>query len=238
MEYPDSCSPYNAPVYSEPLNILFEMYGFISTFRLYPTSFKIGELNKDSYHRHIFVNGFLDNAEIDTGKGNFYIIQLFDREKPQMKDFDKFIGDFLSVLKKTGKYEDAVIIIMSDHGFVPGPKPNYGSKIEQTLKVYSVPFAIKTPGTGQGKLYDYEAQSIDIAPTLLAQLLTAEEYGRLKFDGVDVLRKRPQRAHYINFDKQDLMYKLEDKEGIKPGLIEVPLSQVKATLSHQEQGSP
>jgi len=34
------------------------------------------------------------------------------------------------------------------------------------------------------------------------------------------------------------MYKLEDKEGLKPGLIEVPLTQVKVTLSNQEQRSP
>jgi hypothetical protein len=48
----------------------------------------------------------------------------------------------------------------------------------------------------------------------------------MKFDGVDVLRNRPQREHYINFNKKDLMYKLLDLEGGKPGLVEVPLSNV------------
>ncbi|MGV7220603.1 MAG: sulfatase-like hydrolase/transferase [Nitrospinales bacterium] len=223
IERPESCSPYNAPVYSEPLKILVEMYAFISTFRLYPISFEIGELNKDSYHRHIFVNGFLDRIKTDPGKENFYIIQLFDREASQILEFDNFFGDFVEILKKSNKYDDAIIIVMSDHGFVPGPKPNYGPEIEQTRKVFSVPFAIKTPGIGKGKLYQYQAQNIDIAPTLLRQILFEEEWKNLKFDGVDLLNNRPQREHYINLGQSGSLFKLKDLEGNQPGLVELPL---------------
>jgi len=232
MERPGSCHPYNVSVYSMPLKILFEMYGFISTFRLYPISFKIGELNSEDYDREIYTKGFLDKVASNSDKGNFYIIQTFDRKESQLKDFDSFFGDFLSLLKRKGYYEDALIIIMSDHGFVPGPKPNYGPFVEQTRKVYSVPFAIKTKGTGQGRLYGYQAQGIDIAPTLLARVLPDEELGPLEFDGVDLLRDRPQREHYINFDRKDIMYKLADMDGDKPGLVEVPLSRVRVSPLH------
>ena len=232
IERPDSCSPYNAPVYSEPLKILFEMYGFISTFRLYPISFKIGELNKDTYHRHIFVNGLMDRIKIDPAKEHFYIIQLFDREASQIPDFDNFFGDFVGVLKKTNKYDDAIIIVMSDHGFVPGLKPNYGTEIAQTHNIYRVPFAIKTPGTGKGKLYQYQAQNIDIAPTLLGQILSEEELKNLEFDGVDLLKNRPPREHYINLGQQGLLFKLLDSEGNNPGLIEVPLGKVRILSPH------
>jgi arylsulfatase A-like enzyme len=207
------------------------MYGFISTFRLYPLSFKIGELNEESYERETYTNSFLEQMETDKDKGSFFIIQLFDREKSQLKDFDNFLGDVLDVLKRTGKYDDSIILIMSDHGFIPGPKPNYGPFAEQSKKLYSVPFAIKTSETGQGRLYNYPAQSIDIAPTLLAQILSPKELESMKFDGVDVLRNRPQREHYINFNKKDLMYKLLDMDGgSKPGLVEAPLSEVIAAL--------
>jgi uncharacterized membrane protein len=227
IEHPDSCSPYNATVYTEPLKILLEMYAFISTFRLYPISFKIGELNKDTYQRHIFVNGLLDRVKTDSAKENFYIVQLFDREASQLPDFDKFFGDFVDVLKKTKKYEDAIIIIMSDHGFVPGPKPNYGPEIEQTRDVYRVPFAIKTPGTGKGKLFEYQAQNIDIVPTLLGQILSKKEWGSFDFDGVDLLMNRPSREHYINLGQDDFLYNFLDKDGNKPGLVEIPLSEIK-----------
>jgi len=234
IEYPDSCTPYNAPVYSEPLKILLEMYGFISTFRLYPISFKIGELNKNTYHRQIFVNGFLNKIRTDSNKGNFYIIQLFDREESQISDFDEFFGDFVENLKNFEKYDDAIIIVMSDHGFVPGPKPNYGSEIEQTREVYSVPFAIKMVGRGKGNLFDYQAQNIDIVPTLLGQILPEKEWAGFNFDGVDLLKNRPLREHYINLGQNEFLYKLLDIKGNKPGLIEIPLNEVRISLSHKE----
>ena len=238
IEQPDSCSPYNAPVYSEPLKILLEMYAFISTFRLYPISFKIGELNKDTYHRHIFVNGLLDKIKTDSAKGNFYIVQLFDREASQLSDFDEFIGDFVDALKKSNRYEDAIIIIMSDHGFVPGPKPNYGPEIEQTREVYSVPLAIKTAGTGNGKQYKYQAQNIDIVPTLLGQILSEQEWAGFDFDGVDLFKNRPSREHYINLGQNNFLYKFLDGEGREPGLLEIPLSEIKSLSPQQEKSAP
>jgi hypothetical protein len=238
IEQPDSCSPYNAPVYSEPLKIILEMYAYISTFRLYPISFKIGELNKDAYHRHIFVNGFLNKIKSDPEKENFYIIQLFDREKSQIPEFDRFFGDFVDNLKKTDKYDEAIIIFMSDHGFVPGPKPNYGPEIEQTRGVYSVPLAIKIAGTGKGNLYDYQAQNIDIVPTILGQILSEEEWVSFNFDGVDLLKNRPKREYYINLGQKNVLFKLMDMDGNKPGLIEVPLNEVKIPSPHQEKSAP
>jgi len=218
-------------LYSRPMKILFEMYAYISTFRLSPISFKIGEMNQKLYikslHRQRSVSVLLGGVKNDTGSNNFYVIQLFDRDEQQLKNFDKLMGDFLAGLKEKGQYEDAIIVIMSDHGFNPGPWPSYGVEAEPTWRLYKVPFAIKTPGAGAGKLHEYIAQSIDIAPTLLAQVLTAEEYGRLRFDGVDVLRQKPRRKHYINLGKKDVMYRLGGDKGGKPKLIEVPLSQIK-----------
>ncbi len=39
-------------------------------------------------------------------------------------------------------------------------------------------------------------------------------------------------AVHINFDKNDMMYKLVDLDGEKPGLIEAPLSQVLGSSPH------
>ena len=229
MDNPQSCSSASTLAYYQPMKILFEVYGFISTFKISRISFPIGRFHANTYRRSVFVDHFLEMAETDPDKGNFYIIQLFDREKPEIKEFDKFMGDFLDTLKKTGKYEDAIIVVMSDHGFVRDPSIVYGVPAKQIWPLYKVPFAIKTPGTGEGKLYQYKAQNIDIVPTLLARVLPAEEYSDLQLDGVDVLKNRPIREHYINFDKEDVMYRLDDSLGGEPKVIEVPLNQIRRT---------
>lgn len=231
-EYPESCflDSHNP----RSMKILFEMYAFISAFRLYPISFKIGELNNNlrglyelAQRRIKSVNALLSGIKNNTGSNNFYLLQLLDRSERQIKNFDKLMGDFLAALKEVGQYEDSVIVVMSDHGFNFEGDPKYGVTAEQTWPLYKVPFAIKTLGSGEGKLYDYEAQSIDIAPTLLARILPEKEYNLLSFDGVDVLRNRPPRKHYFNLNKKEVMYQLVDREGEEdPELIEVPLSQV------------
>jgi phosphoglycerol transferase MdoB-like AlkP superfamily enzyme len=208
------------------LKILLENFIDLSTFTLYPLNLHLFDLFNFNYHRSNSVNHFMGKIETYSNKSNFYIIQLFDREEGQIRDFDKFMGDFLHILKRKDKYQDSIIVIMSDHGFNREPYVSYGIKAKQTWSLYKVPFAIKTPGTGQSKTYDYKAQSIDVAPTLLAQVLTEKEIDRLQFDGVDVLNKRPTRKHYINLDQTDFMYQLVDNGGDDPELIKTPLNQI------------
>ncbi|MGV7221472.1 MAG: sulfatase-like hydrolase/transferase [Nitrospinales bacterium] len=224
---PRSCDLSGALAYFEPMKSLFEMWVNMSTFKRFSIYFQSEKIFNDSYGRSMSINHLMERIKTDPKKGSLNIIQLFDREEQQIRDFDKFFGNFINALKNAGKYKDSIIIIMSDHGFNRDPIINYGRLAKQTWSLYKVPYAIKTSGTGNGKIYNYKVQSIDIAPTLLARILPSSDYSKLQFDGVDVLMNRPNREHYINLDKKDIMFQLADKKEGGPEMIEIPLDQVK-----------
>jgi arylsulfatase A-like enzyme len=98
-----------------------------------------------------------------------------------------------------------------------------GLDTQQTRRLYRVPFAVKAPGSGNAQLYDYEAQGIDILPTVLGRVGSAEEVAAYAFDGVDVLRERPERRHYFTLQDRDNVYRFRDNASETPELVAIPV---------------
>jgi choline-sulfatase len=82
--------------------------------------------------------------------------------------FDSFLGDFIDALKKRGIYQDAMIIVMSDHGeefFEHGGWGHGHSMYEELLRV---PLVIKFPGEEfKGRRVDEPVGVIDIIPSIM-----------------------------------------------------------------------
>jgi len=221
----ERCYPFTEQDLVEPMRVLVESWAYISTFRLTKMSYAIGKLDEATYHREPLVADFLSRVADPGERPAFFTIQLFDRGVDGMKDFDVFFGRFVQILKESGRYDDSIIAIVSDHGLNVDAEGHmtYGRKAEQTMHLYRVPFAVKPPGAGQGRVDPYPAQGIDIAPTLLALVLPADERASLRFDGVDVLASQPVREHWINLREPGFVYRFKDPTGREPGLEAVPV---------------
>lgn len=81
---------------------------------------------------------------------------------------DDCIGRLLEALKRTGKYENTVILFMSDHGDHLGQHRMY-QKMEMYEQAVRVPLIIKAPGAEKRKV-DSLVSHLDITPTILDML--------------------------------------------------------------------
>lgn len=84
---------------------------------------------------------------------------------------DRVLGQILDRLKRAGIYDRALIVVAADHGhsFRPGqlrrsPTP---ANVEDVLEV---PLIVKRPGQVAGAVYDHVVQTIDVVPTIAAEL--------------------------------------------------------------------
>jgi len=97
-----------------------------------------------------------------------YLIGAYDGEVHYV---DRLIGEVLDHLKRSGLYENSIIVFTSDHGESHG---EHGYFFEHGEYYYDatalVPLIIKIPGPKTKKIVDYQVRSIDIFPTVLSFL--------------------------------------------------------------------
>jgi len=84
---------------------------------------------------------------------------------------DSVLAGFVGYLKKTGRYDNAIIVVVGDHG------EGLGEHHEETHGIFlydsttHVPLIMKTPGGGNpGKAVDAQVRTTDILPTVTGLL--------------------------------------------------------------------
>jgi hypothetical protein len=101
-----------------------------------------------------------------------------DRQRLQLEvaHVDELLGDLLDRLHETGLYDDALVVVTSDHGiaFRPGAEVRgLGSgpiSAAAQPELLWIPLFIKAPGQAEGEVADTPAESIDILPTMAGRL--------------------------------------------------------------------
>ncbi|HEY8535893.1 MAG TPA: sulfatase-like hydrolase/transferase, partial [Vicinamibacterales bacterium] len=95
----------------------------------------------------------------------------YRRHLLQVGYVDSLVGRLLARLKEIGLYDDALIVVTSDHGvsFRPG-EPFKGVDDDTLADVVPVPLFIKAPGQREGVIDDRNVQAVDVMPTI-AQLI-------------------------------------------------------------------
>lgn len=90
------------------------------------------------------------------------------RELLQIGAVDTLVGQMLQEIKKQGLYDDAMIVIVADHGaaFIPGLSRRYAHD-ENISDIARIPLFIKYPQQTAGKIDKGLASNLDIFPTLL-----------------------------------------------------------------------
>ncbi|HEX6567933.1 MAG TPA: sulfatase-like hydrolase/transferase, partial [Acidimicrobiales bacterium] len=108
-------------------------------------------------------------------------IQKYQLHALQVGAADAAVGDMIDQLQAAGAWDDALVVVTSDHGTSLTP-PDLGRKITETNReeVLRMPLFIKAPGQTTGEVRDDPAQTIDVLPSVV-DLLDAEVDWR--FDG-------------------------------------------------------
>jgi hypothetical protein len=91
------------------------------------------------------------------------------RYAAQVAAFDRCLGDFVAYLKRTGLYEESVVVVTSDHGESLGEDGRWGHGNALHPEVVRIPLIIHVPmKAASGLVVDRSqvALSTDITPTL------------------------------------------------------------------------
>ncbi|MFQ5601707.1 MAG: sulfatase-like hydrolase/transferase [bacterium] len=83
---------------------------------------------------------------------------------------DFHIGKLLEKLKSEGVYDDAFIIITSDHGELNGEHRSFGHNTDLYNELIWIPLIVKYPGNSNQGFSEQTVQNIDIMPELLHSL--------------------------------------------------------------------
>jgi hypothetical protein len=126
-----------------------------------------------------FPHLLLDNAA-DPGF-QLAAAQAYQLHSLQAGAADAAVGELIRHLKQQGVWDDALVVVTSDHGTSLLP-PDFGRKETDANReeLLRIPLFIKAPGQTRGEVRDDVAQTIDVLPSIV-DLLDAKVNWR--FDG-------------------------------------------------------
>jgi hypothetical protein len=134
-------------------------------------------------------------GSVSPGWGNdeFLVAQAMQRHLLQVGYVDTALGEILDALEEAGIYEDAMILVVADHGIAVRPGVTHQRQISQESvgEVAAVPLFIKAPGQAGGVVDDRRALTLDLVPTI-ADVIDADL--PWDTDGVSLFGPDPERA--------------------------------------------
>ena len=95
----------------------------------------------------------------------------YQRHLLQVQHVDTIVGQLTTRLRETGLYDDALLVITADHGASLRPGFPFLQATEASFAdVAAVPLFVKRPGQRTGATVDAGVETIDILPTLAAEM--------------------------------------------------------------------
>jgi hypothetical protein len=138
------------------------------------------------------------------------------RHLAQLEYTDRLLGDAMTALADAGGYDDALIVVTSDHGhsFTPGAAGRRLDAAERAAAELAwVPLFIKAPGQTEGVVDDRNWQHVDLLPTIAAYAGVTVPW---KVDGLSA--RAGQRADptkvYVEYED------VTDRRVLEAGLFE------------------
>jgi arylsulfatase A-like enzyme len=103
---------------------------------------------------------YVRHQEFDYGES---IVDLYDGE---LAYTDHHLGRFFDWMEKAGRFEDTIVVIMSDHGESLGERDVYFHSSQLYNEQVHVPMIVHVPGIAARRIADY-VSTIDLGPTLM-----------------------------------------------------------------------
>ena len=88
-----------------------------------------------------------------------------------VREIDRCFGDFIDFLRRTGRYDDSVVILTADHGDSLGEEGRWGHSYFMVPEVMRVPLIVHLPASLRSRVkadLSRVAFTTDLAPTLYA----------------------------------------------------------------------
>ncbi|HUO45660.1 MAG TPA: sulfatase-like hydrolase/transferase [Acidimicrobiia bacterium] len=109
-------------------------------------------------------------GSIDTGWGDneWLSAQALQRHLLQVQYVDHALGTLIEEMEAAGIYDDALLIVVADHGIALRPDIEHWRRIDDDTvgDVAAIPLFVKAPGVEGGVIDDRRALTIDIVPTI------------------------------------------------------------------------
>jgi hypothetical protein len=124
------------------------------------------------------------------------------RHLAQLEYTDRLLGEAVAAMQRAGIYDDAVVVVTSDHGhsFTPG---SAGRRLDPSERAAAelawVPLFVKEPGQVEGVVDDRNWQHVDLLPTLADYAGVAVPW---RVDGLSArreVRTDPQKI-YVEYE--------------------------------------
>jgi hypothetical protein len=129
----------------------------------------------------------------------FLVAQSMQRHLLQVGYADRVLGEVITALEGQGIYDDALMIVVADHGIAIRPGVDHQRRIteESVGEIAAVPLFVKLPGGDRAGTVDVRrALTIDIMPTI-AQVIGARLPSGV--EGVSLLGPDPMRTETTTF---------------------------------------
>jgi hypothetical protein len=108
----------------------------------------------------------------------FRFRQIYVLLAMQIGAVDALLGDMIDHLQSTGAWDEALLVVTSDHGIdvtAPGFKRNEDAT--NTDELLRVPLFIKAPGQTEGRVDDAPASTVDVLPSIIDLLDIESDWG-------------------------------------------------------------
>jgi choline-sulfatase len=179
----------------------------------------------------------------------FFFLHIYEPHTPYEPSYDgeivkadAIVGRFFAALKEKDLYDDALIILFSDHGEGLGDHDEDEHGIFLYREAIEVPLLVKLPDEEHaGSEVDTPVQLSDIFPTVLAQTSTKYEYATasnarslLDFLGGETASRKIYSETYfprLHFGWSDLHSLIDEDHHY----IEAPRPEIYATTDRAEQ---
>jgi hypothetical protein len=118
---------------------------------------------------------------------DFAFRQVYALQAMQLGATDALIGETIDRLEETGAWDDALVVVTSDHG-IDATNPGFirqeaGDNLDE---LYRIPLFVKAPGQSEGDVRDDPASTVDVLPSIVDLLGIEAEWefdGHSLFDG-------------------------------------------------------
>jgi hypothetical protein len=108
-------------------------------------------------------------GSVGTGWGDneWLSVQALQRHLLQVEYVDRALGEVIEAMEEAGIYQQAMLIVVADHGIALKPNIEHWRRIEPDTvgEVAAIPLFVRVPGV-EGGIDDRRALTVDIVPTI------------------------------------------------------------------------